>query len=102
MISFDKNEVKPVEIIVEERDGSSITISSATFEVFDTSGNSVQASSNASITNNSSAAVTLSGTVDTSTSDFTDGESYEVKFTYTIGSYTYIDTVYIKLKETRI
>jgi hypothetical protein len=97
MIKFDKGEKKNVWIEISERDDASFTISSATFEVLDTDGNSVQASGDATISS-----TRIYGLVDTSTDDFSDGESYEVKFTYVIGSETYIDKVAIKLEETRL
>jgi len=97
MIKFDKGEKKNVWIEVSERNNESFTITSATFEVFDKDGTSVQDSASATISTHK-----IYGLVDTTTSDFTAGESYEVKFTYVIGSETYIDTVPIKLEETRL
>lgn len=95
MIKFDKGEIKHVWIEVSERDDAAFTISSATFEVFDDAGTSVQTSTAASIDG-----AKIYGLVDTSTVKFTAGESYEVKFTFVIGSETYIDVVHIKLEET--
>jgi len=106
MIKFDKGEIKNVWIEVAERDSASFTIASATFEVFDEDGVSVQASDTASTDG-----AKIYGLVDTTatvgegeeeTDVFTAGESYEVKFTFVIGSETYIDKVAIKLEETRL
>lgn len=97
MIKFDKGEKKNIWIEVSERDGATVTIDSATFEVFDDAGASVQASDIADIDG-----AKIYGLVDTTTDKFTAGESYEVKFTFIIGSETYIDKVAIKLEETRL
>ena len=102
MLRFDKNEKKDVWIEVQERDGGTVTVASATFEVFDADGDSVQASASASIANNSSTAVKIYGLVDTTASGFASGSAYEVKFTYVIGNETYIDVVPIKLVETKL
>jgi len=96
-IKFDKNEKKNVWIQVEERDDESFTIASATFQVFDSDGTSVQASASATVSTDK-----IYGLVDTTASGFTAGESYEVVFTYIIDSETYIDKVHIKLEEKKI
>jgi len=97
MIKFDKGEIKHVWIEVSERDDAAVTIDSATFQVFDEDGVSVQASDTASTDG-----AKIYGLVDTSVAGFVAGESYEVKFTFIIGSETYIDKVAIKLEETRL
>ena len=97
MVKFDKGEKKNVWIEVAERDAAAFTIASATFEVFDDAGVSVQTSTGASISG-----AKIYGLVDTSVAAFVAGESYEVKFTFIIGSETYIDKVAIKLEETRL
>ena len=96
-VKFDKSEKKNVWIQVEERDDNSFTIASATFQVFDVDGVSVQSSATATISSDK-----IYGLVDTSTSGFVAGGYYEVKFTFVIGSETYIDGVHIKLEETKI
>jgi len=99
MIKFDKGEKKHVWIEISERDDATVTITEAgtVFEVFDDAGTSVQTSAAATVDS-----AKIYGLVDTSTSSFTAGESYEVKFTYIIGTETYIDVVHIKLEETRL
>ena len=97
MIKFDKGEKKNVWIEVSERDAAAFTIASATFEVFDETGTSVQASAVATPDNHK-----IYGLVDTTTVKFVAGDSYEVKFTFIIGTETYIDMVAIKLEETRL
>lgn len=97
MIRFHKNEKKNIWIEVSERDGGSFTINSATFEVLNDSDVIVQASSSATIDG-----AKVYGLVDTTASGFTQGNSYKVKFSYIIGSETYINIVSIKLEETRL
>ncbi len=57
----------------------------------------MQASADATITNSGTAAVTLSGLVDSSAASFVSGATYEVRFTYQIDSETYIDAVPLRL-----
>lgn len=102
MRRFDKDEIKPSWMQVTERDGGTVTIATANFEVFDSSGTSVQASGTATPHDNGTTLVKLSGLVDTTVAAFVAGSSYEVKFTYTIGSETYIDIDHIKVVETLI
>jgi len=97
MIKVDKNEKVNIWVQVEERDDASFTISSATFEVLDSDDSSVQSSADATVSSDK-----IYGLVDTSAEDFVTGSSYRVKFTYIIGSETYIDYVHIKLEETRL
>jgi len=99
MIKFDKGEKKHVWIEVSERDAESFSITEegTVFEVFDEDGTSVQAEAAATVDG-----AKIYGLVDTTTSGFTAGESYEVKFTFIIGSETYIDVIHIKLEETRL
>lgn len=83
-----KGAIEDRRIKVEEADGASLTIATAVFEVFDTAGASVQAEGNATITNNTTAEVTLSGLIDTTDAGFVIDSDYEILFTYTIGSQT--------------
>ncbi len=102
MVSIDNNEIKNVWIEIRERDAGTVTVASQTFAVLNSSDATVQASANASISNNGTAAVQIFGLVDASTATLAAGSSYKVKFTYTIGQETYIDTVPIKVVETRL
>ena len=83
-----KNEIKDSRIEITADDGSTVTISTYTYEVFDADGTSVQASATAGIANNGTAAVELYGNVDTSAAAFVVGSSYYVLYTYVIGSET--------------
>ena len=98
MISFDKNEIKNVWIRIEDRDDAAFTITNdAVFQVYDEDGTSVQAQGSATVSSDK-----IYGLVNTTTTGFIAGGSYEVKFTYHIGSETYIDFVHIKLQETKL
>jgi len=96
-VYFEKNEIKPVWITVYERDGATVTVATADFEVFDTAGASKQASASATITDNGTATPDISGVVDTSVAAFTAGSTYKVQFTVVIGTNTYIRNRYIRL-----
>lgn len=82
-----KNEVDAVFIEGwDDHTGADITIASATFEVFDSDGVSVQTSANATITDNGTATPDVSGLVDTTAAAFTVDSEYNVQFVITIGS----------------
>lgn len=82
-----KNEVDGIHIESwDDHTGASITIASATFEVFDLDGTTVQASASATITDNSSATPDISGEVDTTVAGFVVGSDYYVQFVVTIGT----------------
>jgi len=88
MIKFSKGEKKNIWIEVYERNGLDFTISSATFEVLDKDGNTVQASASATVEGHK-----IYGLVDTTAAGFVAGEGYSAKFTFVIGSETYIEEV---------
>lgn len=107
MVRYDLGEIKDAWISVEERDGDTVTCTVANFEVFDSADVSVQDSTGADISGSGTSEVLIAGQVDTTAQDggedvFEEGESYYVKFTYEIGSETYIDTVHILITETRL
>ena len=85
-----KNEKKYCRIQVTAEDGSVVTVSTYSFQVFDKDGNSVQGSATASISGNGTAAVEIYGLVDTTAAGFTAGSWYYVRFAYVIGAETYI------------
>ena len=97
-------EIEPIDFSLTERDGGIVTVATATFLVRDMDGTIMQTTGNATITNNGTVKVTISGIVDTTTiippaivSLFTVGKTFEVQFTITIGSYTIIRSVYRKV-----
>lgn len=96
-MSWKKNEIKDVWIKVTERDGGTVTVSSQDFEAFDKDDTSVQASDTASISGNGTAEVKIYGLVDTTADSFVAGSSYYVRFTYVIGSETYIEDVWLAI-----
>lgn len=97
MIDFHKNEKKNVWIEISSRNTEEFSIVSATFEVLDETGKSVQASGPSTI-----AAYKIYGLVDTTTEKFVAGESYQVIFSFVIGLETYMYRVPIKLAEIRL
>lgn len=99
-VEFVKNENKDVRIKVTEVDGGTVTISNAEYTVYDTDGTTVQATASATIANSGTTEATITGAVDTSTSDFALGSAYQVNFKYVIGSETYIKAVTIRIVET--
>ena len=94
-----KGVIEPIRVKVTEADGASLTVATAVFEVFDTAGASVQAETNAVITDNISVAVTLSGEVDTTVAGFVIDSEYELLFTYTIGTQTKLKRVAFSVGE---
>lgn len=84
-----KGEIKDSRIEVTADDGSTVTISTYTYEVFDADDTSVQASATAGIANNGTATVELYGNVDTTAAVFVVGSSFYVLYTYVIGSETF-------------
>lgn len=82
-----KNEVDGVHIeLWDDHTGDSVTVDSATFEVFDSDDTTVQASANATITDNSTATPDISGEVDTTVAGFVVDDEYLVQFVVTIGT----------------
>lgn len=79
--------------------GGNITIDSATFEVFDADGSSVQGSASATLADNGTATPDVYGLVDCTASGFTAGEYYEVQFLVTIGAEIFDHRVHIKCVE---
>lgn len=103
MIRFDKGEIKNAGItITNDWTGAVVTIASATFEVFDSTESSVQESGVATVGDNSTVSPDIYGLVNTSVEAFVIGDSYKIKITYIISTETLIDTVDIKIVETKI
>jgi len=89
---FEKNEIKNVWVQIEERDQGTVTITTGAdtiFDVVDEDNTVVQASAQASVSNNGTALVKLYGLVDTTAAEFVDGSTYKVRFTAKIGAETY-------------
>lgn len=97
-----KDEKKYSRILVEEDDGNVFTITSPVFDVVDDVDAEVQASSEASIRNNGTAAVELYGLVDTTDSGFVNGSSYKVRFTFVVDDLTLKGVDLILIAETRL
>jgi hypothetical protein len=98
-----KTEKENVWVYAEDlHTGGSITIASATFQVFDVDDSSVQTSGNATIADNGTVTPDVYGLVDCTASGFTAGEYYEVRFTITIGSEVLTPAVPIKCVEKRL
>jgi hypothetical protein len=83
----------------DQHTGSTVTITSATFQVFDKDGVSVQASASATLSDNGTATPDIYGLVDCTASGSTDGDYYDVLFLITIGSEIYDFTAHIKCGE---
>jgi len=86
METIIKNGKENIWITVNERDGGTVTVTSATFQVFDSSDTSVQASASATIADNSTASPDIYGLVDTSVAGFVACNTYYVLFLVTIGT----------------
>lgn len=104
MKRFDNGEIQPVEFTVHDdrTAGATVTVASATYVPLNSSGATLQASANATMTNNGTALVTIAGSVDTTTATFTDDLAFEVKFTYVIGAQTLIEHVHCLMTETKL
>lgn len=98
---YEKGEKPWIGVQVTERDDGNVT-ATGVFEVFDVDGKSVQSEGAASITGSGTATVYAEGIVDTTASDFTSGEAYEVRFKVTIGTALRFGKRHIKLKERRL
>jgi len=99
-----KNGVEDVWITGTNRHspGTSVTVASASFEVFDVDGTTVQASASATITDNSTVSPDINGLVDTTVVAFVVGSWYEVEFTVTIGSEVIPVVVQVECVEKRL
>ena len=99
-----KNAIEDVYITATNKHspGTSVTVASATFQVYDADGTSVQAVASATITDNSTVSPDINGLVDTSVSGFTANEWYEVVFIVTIGSEEYHEVVSVECVEGRL
>lgn len=91
-IDLEIGEQVNIWIKVEERDGSSFTIQTASFSVLTSNGGVIQAESAASIDDDK-----VYGLVDASTAAFTPGLFAQVKFVYEIGDETYISHVPLQI-----
>ncbi len=79
-----KNEVEKVWIETwDDHKGEDVTVSSATFQVFDSDGVSVQVSANATIVDNTTETPDMYGPVDTTVAAFVVGNRYAVRFVVT-------------------
>ncbi len=83
-----KGVIEDARVKVTEADAATFTIATAVYQVYDLAGVSVQAQANATITNNASAEVTLSGIITTTAAGFVINSDYEILFTYTVGTPT--------------
>jgi hypothetical protein len=83
----------------DDHTGGNVTLTSATFEVFDMDGASVQGVAAATISDNGTATPDIYGLVDCRTANFTDTEYYDVKYLITVGNEIYGYTVHIKCGE---
>jgi hypothetical protein len=79
--------------------GGNVTLTSATFQVFDKDKVSVQAQAAATLSDNGTATPDVYGLVDCTAAGFTDGEYYDVLFLITIGSEIHDFTAHIKCGE---
>lgn len=94
-----KGAIEDARITVDEADGAVLTVATAVFEVFDLAGASVQAVGNATITNNGTALVTLSGLITSTAAGFVINSDYEILFTYTIGTQTKLKRLALHIGE---
>ena len=81
---------------------ATVTVASATFEVFDADGTSVQTSASATISDNTTLSPDVSGLIDTTDADFTANSWYEVVFVVTIGTEELHEVVQIECVEERL
>jgi len=78
------SEVDTKGFTIKRSDGVAITVTTATFEIFDESGQSLGTAASATITNNTTALVTISASISAGTNT---GEKY-VQFVLVIGALT--------------
>jgi len=99
-----KNGKEDVYITVTNRHDptATVTVASATFEVFDADGTSVQAVASATITDNSTVSPDISGLVDTSVVAFTANSWYEVVILVTIGTEILSEVVQVECVEEKL
>ena len=86
----------------DDHTAGTVTVASATFQVFDADDASVQASASATIADNTTTTPDVYGLVDTSVAAFVNGSAYKVEFVVTIGSEVYREVVPIKCVEDRL
>lgn len=79
-----KNKKKYSRALITEDDGAAVTVTSPLMDVVNSAGTVIQAEAAASLDDNSTAAVTIYGLVDTTASEFVDGEWVKARFTFTI------------------
>ncbi len=94
-----KGAIEDGRITVDEADGAVLTVATAVYEVFDLAGASVQAEGNATITDNGTALVILSGLITTTAAAFVINSDYEILFTYTIGTQTKLKRLALHIGE---
>lgn len=86
----------------DDHGGDTVTIDSATFEVFDSDDSSVQTSAPATLTDNGTTTPDICGLVDTSVAAFVANGAYKVEYVVTIGDEEFRPVVPIKLTEERL
>lgn len=87
---INKNETKKAYISAkDDHKGESVTITSATYEVFDLDGTSIKASASATIVDNSTTTPDVYGEINATGAAFVAGTEYEIIFTVIINGETY-------------
>jgi len=101
-IEISPNASKYVGVFGEDNwvEAANVTISTATFEVFDSDGESVQGSASATIADNGTPTPDIYGLVDGS--NLTLGQRYEVAFLITVGSEIYEIKRHVYCQETSV
>jgi hypothetical protein len=102
MLLYTKSENKNAWIEIDDRDGETVTIASATFDVVDDSDVVVQTSISASLADNGTVLARIFGRVDATQSGFVAGSAYKVRFTYLIGTEQYQSVMPIKIRERKL
>jgi len=102
MFRCNVNETRAAYITVEDNlvDGANVTVSTATFEVFNAAGASIQDSAGATIEDNGTALVYIHGDVDGS--NLTADAAFKVIYTVTIGTQVVEVPVPSKAIETKL
>ena len=86
----------------DDHDGGNVSLTSATFQVFDSDDSSVQASTGATISSNGTTLPKVRGLVDTTEAAFVANGAYKVEFVVVVGDETLRPVVPIKIKEERL
>ena len=94
-----KGAIEDARVTVDEAGGAVLTVATAVYQVFDLAGASVQAQDDATITDNGTALVVLSGLITTTAAGFVIDSDYEILFTYTIGAQTKLKRIFLHIGE---